>query len=87
MGTMNGWKIAVGGTSGIRPRLADVLAEDVPPEEEALAIVAKIVDFYKAYPKKVRIGRIIEEIGIDRFREVVLGDVYCTCTNSNRGNP
>jgi NAD(P)H-nitrite reductase large subunit len=73
LGTMTGWKIVVGGTSGIRPRLADVLVEDVPTEEEALAIVAKIVDFYKAYPKKVRIGRIIEEIGIDSFRREVLG--------------
>ena len=73
LGTMNGWKIVVGGTSGIRPRLADVLVEDVPTGEEVLAIVAKIVDFYKAYPKKVRIGRIIEEIGMDRFREAVLG--------------
>ena len=72
MGTMNGWKIVVGGTSGIRPRLADVLAEDVPTEEEALAIVAKIVAFYKAYLKKVRIGRIIEEMGIEKFREAIL---------------
>jgi NAD(P)H-nitrite reductase large subunit len=73
LGTMTGWKIVVGGTSGIRPRLADVLVEDVPTEGEALDIVAKIVDFYKAYPKKMRIGRIIEEIGMDRFREEVLG--------------
>ena len=73
LGTMNGWKIVVGGTSGIRPRLAEVLMEDVPTGEEALAIVKKIVDYYKAYPKKERLGRIIEGMGIDRFREAVLG--------------
>lgn len=73
LGTMNGWKIVVGGTSGIRPRLADVLVEEIPTGEEALAIVAKVVDFYKSYPKKLRIGRIIEEMGIERFREAVLG--------------
>ena len=73
LGTINGWKIVVGGTSGIRPRLADVLMEDVPTGEEALAIVEKIVDYYKAYPKKERLGRIIEGMGIDRFREAVLG--------------
>jgi NAD(P)H-nitrite reductase large subunit len=72
LGTMTGWKIVVGGTSGIRPRLADALVEDVRTEEESLAIVAKIVDFYKAFPKKVRIGRIIEEMGIDSFRREVL---------------
>jgi len=73
LGTMTGWKLVVGGTSGIRPRLADVLVEEIPSGEDVLAIVAKIVEFYKAYPKKVRIGRIIEEIGMDRFREAVLG--------------
>jgi len=73
LGTMNGWKIVVGGTSGIRPRLADVLVEEVPTGEEVLAIVEKVVNFYKAYPKKIRIGRIIEEIGIDKFREAILG--------------
>jgi len=73
LGTMNGWKIVVGGTSGIRPRLADVLMEDVPTGEEALAIVEKIVDYYKAYPKKERLGRIVEGMGIDSFREAVLG--------------
>jgi len=37
-----------------------------------LAIVAKIVDYYKANPKQERTGRIIEEIGIDKFREAVM---------------
>jgi NAD(P)H-nitrite reductase large subunit len=45
MGPMNGWNIVVGGTSGIRPRLADVLIEKVPTGEEVLAIVEKIVNF------------------------------------------
>jgi NAD(P)H-nitrite reductase large subunit len=73
LGTMTGWKIVVGGTSGIRPRLAEVIVEDVPTDEETLAIVEKIVNYYKAYPKKIRLGRIIEEMGIDRFRTEVLG--------------
>jgi NAD(P)H-nitrite reductase large subunit len=73
MGTPKGWKIMVGGNAGIRPRLADVLVEEVATQEEVLAIVEKIISYYKANPKKERIGRIIEEIGIDKFREGVLG--------------
>jgi NAD(P)H-nitrite reductase large subunit len=69
---MTGWKIVVGGTSGIRPRLAEVLAEDIATDDEALALVDKIVDYYKVYPKKVRLGRIIEEVGIDRFKSEIL---------------
>jgi NAD(P)H-nitrite reductase large subunit len=73
MGTPKGWKIMVGGNAGIRPRLADVLVEEVATQEEVLTIVEKIISYYKASPKKERIGRIIEEIGIDKFREGVLG--------------
>ncbi|HTP65018.1 MAG TPA: NAD(P)/FAD-dependent oxidoreductase [Geobacteraceae bacterium] len=74
MGTLKGWTILVGGTAGARPRLADVLVEDVPTEEEVLAIVRKIVDYCRNSPKKERLGRIIEEIGIDRFRAEVSKD-------------
>lgn len=73
MGTPKGWRILVGGNAGIRPRLADLLAEDVPTEEAVLAVVEKIIAYYRGYPKKERIGRIVEEIGIERFREEVLG--------------
>lgn len=73
IGTLKGWDILVGGTAGVRPRLADVLVEEVPTQEEVLVIVGKVVNYYKNNPRKERIGRIIEEIGIDVFREAVLG--------------
>ncbi len=73
IGTLKGWDIVVGGTAGVRPRLADVLVEEVASQAEVLAIVAKIIDYYKTNPKQERIGRIIEEIGIDKFRDAVLG--------------
>ncbi len=73
MGTLKGWNILVGGTAGVRPRLAEILVEDVATEDEVLAIVAKIVDNYRDNPKKDRLGRIIEEIGLERFRDAVLG--------------
>ena len=73
IGTLKGWDIVVGGTAGVRPRLADVLVEEVASQAEVLVIVAKIIDYYKTNPKQERIGRIIEEIGIDKFREAALG--------------
>ncbi len=72
MGTLKGWNILVGGTAGVRPRLAETLVEDVATEDEVLAIVARIVGYYRNSRKKERLGRIIEEIGMDRFREAVL---------------
>jgi NAD(P)H-nitrite reductase large subunit len=73
MGTTKGWKILVGGNSGMRPRIADVLVEDIATDDEVLAIVEKIITFYKGYGKKERLCRIVEQMGIDDFRKAVLG--------------
>ncbi len=74
MGTPKGWKILVGGNSGTRPRIADVLAEEIATDEGVLAIIEKIISWYKAEPKKEqRLCRIVEQMGIDAFRQAVLG--------------
>lgn len=73
MGTNKGWRVMVGGNAGARPRIADLLVDNVPTEEEVLEIVAKIIAWYKGSTNQNRIGRIIDEIGIDRFRQEVLG--------------
>ena len=71
VGTVKGWRIMVGGNGGVRPRLGDLLVDDLPDEAAVLEIVARIVEFYRRSPKKERIGRIIEEIGIDAFRREI----------------
>jgi NAD(P)H-nitrite reductase large subunit len=73
MGTPKGWRIFVGGNVGARPRLADLLVETGPDEDEVLAVVAKIVAWYRSSGREVRLGILVEELGIDRFREEVLG--------------
>lgn len=74
MGTPKGWKILVGGNSGTRPRIADVLVEEIATDEEVLAIIEKIITWYKAEPKKEqRLCRLVEQMGIDAFRQAVLG--------------
>jgi NAD(P)H-nitrite reductase large subunit len=80
VGTAKGWRILVGGNAGVRPRLADLLIDDVPDEETVLDIVARVVDFYKKSPKKERLGRIIDEIGIEAFRREILDEEGCTGT-------
>jgi NAD(P)H-nitrite reductase large subunit len=73
MGTPKGWKIFVGGNAGARPRLGEVLVENAAGEEEALAVVARVVSWYRNSGREVRLGRLIEEIGIERFREEIFG--------------
>ena len=74
MGTPKGWKIFVGGNAGARPRLADLLVETPADEEAVLAVVDSIIDWYRGCGREVRIGTIVEEMGIEAFRTVVLGE-------------
>jgi len=73
MGTPKGWRILVGGNAGSRPRLADLLVDDVPDQQTVLDIIARVIDFYKSSPKKERLGKIIEQMGIEAFRTEILG--------------
>jgi NAD(P)H-nitrite reductase large subunit len=64
----NGWRILVGGNGGSKPRLAVELMKDLP-ENEALDLIDKIIKFYRENGKKnQRIGGLIEEIGLDEFK-------------------
>lgn len=72
IGTPKGWNVMVGGNGGSQPRLAVKLVEHVPSDEEALAIVAHIVDWFKAKDRRCRLGKFIEEMGLEAFREEVL---------------
>ena len=72
VGTAKGWRILVGGNGGVRARLGDLLVDDVPSEDDVLRIVARVVEFYRQSPKKERIGRIVEDMGIEAFRRAVL---------------
>ena len=74
VGTNKGWRILVGGNAGPRPRLGEVLVDDVPDEEAVLEIVAKVIEFYKASPQQGRLGKLVEQMGIEAFRAAILGE-------------
>lgn len=70
MGTAKGFTLSVGGSAGPRPRLGDVMAKDLS-EEQVLDLVDRIINFYKGYGKSRRIGEVLDEIGIEKFKEGV----------------
>lgn len=70
MGTPRGFTLIVGGNAGIRPRLGDVIAEGLN-EDEVLDLVEKIICIYKKYAKKYRVGRLIDDMGIDNFKKEI----------------
>ena len=70
MGTPKGFTLSVGGSAGPRPRLGDIVAKDLS-EKQVLDLVEKVIGFYREYGKSRRIGEIIDEIGIEKFKTEV----------------
>ena len=63
-GTASGWTLMIGGNGSARPRLADILLEDLS-FDEARAMVDTVVEYYKANSKRERMGRMVERIGLE----------------------
>jgi len=70
-GTETGWTILVGGMGGIKPRLAEVLVEDLS-SAEAEEMIERTINYYKENSRRARLGFMIDKMGIDAFREGVL---------------
>lgn len=70
-----GWNIMVGGNGGSKPRLSVRLIEDVPTNEEALAMVDKVLQWFKEKNQRSRLGKYIEDVGFEAFQEEVLAAI------------
>ena len=69
VGFKNGWQVSAGGfLSGIKPRLADVIATDLD-DYQAMQLVDRIIDWYVKVNKKRRLGKIIDEVGLETFKK------------------
>lgn len=75
MGTPKGYVVMVGGNAGLKPRLGDKIASQLEPDQ-VKDLVEKIVNWYKENGKRnERIGELIERIGLDKFKQEVMGAV------------
>jgi NAD(P)H-nitrite reductase large subunit len=71
IGKRSGWTVTYGGNSGGRPRIADVIAEKLS-NEEAVALVDKLVDLYcKNGKKRERVARMVDRLGLDAVMAAV----------------
>lgn len=74
VGMKNGWRLLVGGNGGGRPRLSQELTRDLS-SEQALELIDKIIEFYKSNARPhQRLGAMIEKMGFEEFKTVVLGE-------------
>jgi NAD(P)H-nitrite reductase large subunit len=75
VGTPKGWNVMVGGNGGAQPRLSRKLLQHVPTDDEALAIVDRIVDWFREQDRRCRLGKFVDEMGLEAFRDEVLKDM------------
>jgi NAD(P)H-nitrite reductase large subunit len=72
IGKKKGWIVTFGGNSGGRPRIGDVIAEDIG-DDDAVALVQRCLEYYRDnVDKKLRTARFIEKIGIETIKQAVL---------------
>jgi NAD(P)H-nitrite reductase large subunit len=68
VGSAKGWRVLAGGFgSGLKPRLADLIATDLT-DAEVLDLAQRMLEWYKDKNQKKRLGRIIDDIGLDTFK-------------------
>jgi NAD(P)H-nitrite reductase large subunit len=71
-GKNKGWTLIFGGNSARRPRIGDIIAENVD-REEAINLTKRCLEYYaKNGKKKERTARFIERTGIESFKKDVL---------------
>lgn len=72
IGKKKGWTMVVGGNASGRPRIADVLAEELT-RTEAIELVNRFLDFYRENSgKRIRSAMLLKKIGIDAVKKAVL---------------
>ncbi|EAX46729.1 nitrite and sulphite reductase 4Fe-4S region [Thermosinus carboxydivorans Nor1] len=73
IGTPKGYHILIGGNAGIKPRLANLLAEHVAPDA-VLPLVDKIITYYKENARNYeRMGMMIDRLGFEKVKQDILG--------------
>ncbi len=71
-GKKSGWTVIFGGNAGRKPRIGDVIAENLNSDEVA-DLAERCFEYYATNgKKKERTARFIERIGIEGFKKAVL---------------
>lgn len=73
IGDAEGWTIVIGGNVGMKPRIAVQVAEGLSTDQ-ANEACERLIDYYKENANTgERLGKMIERLGIDPFKEAMLG--------------
>ena len=71
IGSKKGWKVVIGGNAGGKPRIADIIAEELS-DDEVLSLTDKIIKWYEKQPKRMRLSKLIATEGIEAVKKNIL---------------
>ena len=70
-GKKAGWNLVVGGSSASRPRVGDLIHENLS-EQEVIPLVKRVLEYYQDKGKKrERMARFVDRIGIENIKDVL----------------
>jgi len=72
LGKKSGWTLIIGGSSARRPRIGDVIAEDLA-KDEILRLIKCFLEYYSANAaRKERTARFLDRLGVEQIKEAIL---------------
>jgi NAD(P)H-nitrite reductase large subunit len=70
-GKKSGWNLVVGGSSARRPRVGDLIREQLT-HEQVIALVQRTLEYYRDHAKKnERLARFVDRIGIEQIKDAL----------------
>jgi NAD(P)H-nitrite reductase large subunit len=71
IGQKDGWMLTIGGNVGASPRIGNELIDNLD-DKAALNAIDKVIAYYQENAKKgERLGKMIDRVGLDGFKEAV----------------
>ena len=71
-GKKSGWSLIIGGSSARRPRIGDLIAENLS-KEKVLELIKRFLEYYSSHAtKRERTARFLDRLGVEQVKEAIL---------------
>jgi NAD(P)H-nitrite reductase large subunit len=70
-GKKRGWSLVVGGSSARRPRIGDLVRENLT-EQEVIPLVKRVLEYYRNHAqKRERLAKLVDRIGVEDVKDAL----------------
>lgn len=72
IGKKKGWTLIFGGNSGKKPRIGDVIAENLSKDDVIRLVESSLAYYLENAKKRERTSRFMDRIGVEEFKKIIL---------------